>query len=88
MVLPHSSVLDIPVTSVGGYAGMVGNRQLRSYDARTDQQRPDLTLSRSVKSVAYDEGLGTVAAIAGNDHRSDPPQGRWWSAGWHTITCT
>jgi hypothetical protein len=72
--LPRSSVTDVPVTTTGGiYAGLVGHRVLRTYPSR----RPsDLQLSGAVRSVAYDEPRGRVAAVAGNPDRSGPTSDR------------
>jgi hypothetical protein len=65
VVLPHSSVNQVPVTGVGGYAGMVSSRVLRSYDS-SGRQRRDLRTSAPLKSVAYDAPLGLVAGTKGN----------------------
>jgi hypothetical protein len=75
-VLRHGSALDIPVTSTGGYAAMVGNRRLRSYDAHTDVPRPDITLSAPVRSVGYDARLGLVAGTRGYIDASGRVSGR------------
>jgi hypothetical protein len=72
-VLPHSNVLDIPVTSTGGgFAGMIEKSVLRSYDP---ESRRDVTLSDRVTSVAYDAQQGLVAATKGNVDASGPTSG-------------
>jgi hypothetical protein len=75
-VLRHGNALDIPVTSTGGYAAMVGNRRLRSYDARTFDPRPDVTLSAPLKSVGYDVRHGLVAGTEGYAEASGRAAGR------------
>jgi hypothetical protein len=75
VVLPHSNVNQVPVTSVGGYAGMVSSHVLRSYDS-SGQQRADLRTSVRLKSVAYDAPLGLVAGTQGNVNASGSTSGR------------
>jgi hypothetical protein len=75
-VLGHGNVLDIPVTSTGGYAAMVGNRLLRTYDPHTGDPRPDIALSVPLKSVGYDARLHLVAGTEGYAGSSGRAAGR------------
>jgi hypothetical protein len=74
--LVRSNVDDVPVTSTRGeFTGVVDHQVLRSYAPRTDELRPDVALSSSVKSVAYDVRRRLVAATAGNVDASGPTSG-------------